>query len=218
MSLTKDNELKVQNLFRTKRNYIKESEEYLDIRNNIAKFLLAALRSDIQSCIHFWHSRYNIDMSEGESLVYENLLQAIDCYQVDRGKCKFSSFFWTVNSCLFKNYLTRIYAQKRAPQVTVDGKRDLQPIYSMSQEIFQDNDNVTLEDTIQDRFCLEDYLHNKLLLEKIYKQVSPKHKRVLKRLFFGRTYNEIGKVLDMTPSDICSLLGRLRKRFKGWDI
>jgi RNA polymerase sigma factor (sigma-70 family) len=223
MGLPKQLEQEVNDVFRQQEQLPSDSFRYQQNRNLLAKKLMLALKSAMQSCVRYWVGKYRIDMSDAESLVSESLLFAIDNFEISRGKCKFMSFFWTVNSQIFKNHLSKIYAQKRMPQVLVGLDSIINPedsnqkalfskLYSLSKPIDDDEKSTTLENVIGDKTSSENYLHYKLLVEKIYKEATPKQKRVLKRLYFGRSYSEAGKKIGLSPSDICNLVKKIREK------
>lgn len=223
MAITKWVENEINTIFAQQEKLDPQGLTYQKNKELLARKLLKVLGNSIKSCIQYWVSKYRIDSSDAESLIYESLLFAIDNFKISRGHCKFTSFFWTVNSQTFKNHLSKIYAQKRTPQALLPLTGNIQseinkkgifaPLYSFSSQLEDEDTSITLENIIKDSSTFEIFLQHKLLLEKIYNEATPKQKRVIKRLYFGKSYTEVGKQLKMSASDICNLVKKVRIKY-----
>jgi RNA polymerase sigma factor (sigma-70 family) len=211
-------ETKLVELFKEQEILKMTDEKYLANRDVIMNVVLKSLPGKLQACQSYWSRTYRLDADECESLMWESVLTAIDTYKISRGKCKFTSFLWTVTAQIFKNYLSKIYAQKRTPRMKqgLGLKPVFAPIYSLSEysDRAEDEGTQTLEDTLTDTVDIEQIAHDKLLVSNIYRQATKKQQRILKRLFVGKSYSEVGKVLHMSPSDICNLVKQLREQHK----
>lgn len=220
MTLNKQDEAELVEIFRKQEKMTSKTPEYLANRDIIMNKVLQKLKPSINACLRFWNQKYHVDLAEGESLIYYNLLYAIDAFKPSKGKCKFNSFFWTVNSELFKNYLSKVYAQKRMPRhkdITTN-KVVFSPTLSLSATMDVDNDKDDMEKpdfmgSITDNNDLERDTHCKLLFEKIMKDATPKQRRILESLYSQKTYKEIGRPLNMTPSDVCNVLKQIRRKY-----
>jgi DNA-directed RNA polymerase specialized sigma24 family protein len=210
--LTQTDEQELSELFIRQEHLQLRSEAYYSNREIITQKLLPKIKTEMQKAQYSWQHRFNLDAAECESLMYESLLLAIDSYQISRGKCKFMSFFWTVVSQVFKNYLSKIYAQKRTPRM--QNTDIFSSVCSLSYPITSNKDEtISLSDLISEDFTTDKRLNHRFLLEQIYKNATLKQKRVLKRLFIGKSYSEVGKALHMSPSDICNIVKQLREKY-----
>jgi RNA polymerase sigma factor (sigma-70 family) len=197
------------------------SENYYENRSLIVELILKSLRPALMSCVYNWKNKYRIDESDGESLIYQNLLHTINTYNPEKANGMFIKFFWNVNSSMFKNYLTKIYAQKRTPQAIEDTGDKMQktffaisslssPVNDISSTNSSNDYSDVLESVIRDPNSFEQCLEYKATFKKLYSRATPKQKRVLKRLFFGRTYSEIGKSLSMSVPQVYNLLKKMK--------
>ena len=215
--LTQTDEQELSELFTRQEHLLPQSETYYSNREVITQKLLPKIKTEMQRAQYSWQHKFNLDGAECESLMYESLLLAIDTYQISRGKCKFMSFFWTVVSQVFKNYLSKIYAQKRMPRM--QNTDIFSSVCSLSYPIDsnKDDETISLSDLISENFTGDKRLQHKLLLEQIYKSATSKQKRVLKRLFIGKSYSEVGKALHLSPSDVCNIVKQLREKYSSFN-
>ena len=221
MSLSKTEEATLKSLFIRQEILSPTDPEYLQNRDVIARLFLKRFQPDLQKAERSWQRKYRLDADECQSLLQLSLLTAIDAFKISRGNCKFTSFFWTITSQMFKNYMSQIYAQKRMPRIIKNAEEDqFAPIHSLSLPHYYSGDDNSgegeqfplLEKLPQDEFRMEKKLHHSLVLKKIYDQATPKQKRVLKRLYTGRKYREVGQMLKMSPSDVCNVVKQIREQ------
>ncbi len=218
MSFTKKEESKLNILFKIQEHLPHESEEYLKNRDRIVNIVLNRLHPKMNACQRTWMKKHQLDDSDCASLMQECLLASVDGYKISRGNCKFTSFFWTVTSQLFKNYLSHLHAQKRMPHTPQEGEA---PVFTPVCSYFASKDSessLTLLDILAEKQqTLDDSLNTKLLLEKIYSEATGKQKQILKRLFLGKRYQEIGQGLNISPSSICNILKQIRKKYETFE-
>jgi len=215
------NEKKLRKLFKRQETLTPMNEEYYKNREFLMRKLLKEMKGALIAKQIEWQNKYHIDSAEAESLIYESLLTTIDTFKPSKGNCKFTSFFWTVTSQIFKNYLSKIYAQKRTPRFPLKSLNTIEPeqpqfapTYSL-QSMDDEKQWLSLQETIQDEeIPIEKHLHHKFLLEKIYNEATSKEKTVLDHLYKGESYSVVGKFLNLAPSDICNIVKNIRLRYK----
>lgn len=207
MSLTHQDEQTLSALFRKQKVLNPLSPEYLQNKESIIKFVWRKLTPKMEAYRQIWQRRYNLDDSDCQSLMAECLLAAVDRYDISRGHCKFTSFFWTTVSRLFKNHLSYLYARKRTPKAVFSGDKTLRNRGAIDTE-------TTLFDTIGEHTqTFEEILNAKLLVMRIFQNATTKQQHVLVRLLLGEKYHEISNKLNISPSTITNLLKQLRKQY-----
>ncbi len=208
MSLTSQDEQALRGLFHKQKTLRPDTEEFTQNKETIIKFVWVKLGPKMNAYRRTWQRRYQLDGSDCESLMSECLWLSVNNYDISKGQCKFTSFFWTMAGQLFKNHLSYLYAQKRTPAKERAGDKTVFDRSSSGAEA------TTLFDIVSDKSKTPgEVLNAKLMIEHIFDHATTRQKQVLVRLYLGQKYHEISKHLGISPSTITNLLKQLREKF-----
>jgi DNA-directed RNA polymerase specialized sigma24 family protein len=101
--------------------------------DDIMREVLAQLGPEFKQFPRIWKGRVFIEYSDAEALIYDGILKAIHKYQLNNGKCKFSSFLWTIIGQQFKQHEIflkqkrhNVYLEDSLERLTEDTVKDLQ--------------------------------------------------------------------------------------------
>lgn len=208
MSLQKEDEQQLTLLFKKQKELDPKTQAYVQNKEDIVRFLWKKLYNKMEAYRRTWQRRYQLDESDCESLMSECLLLSVNNYDISKGNCKFTSFFWTMAGQIFKNHLSYLYAQKRTPASVRSGDK------VVFQNVPFGSDTTTLFDLVPERARTpEQVLETKLLVEHIFNNATTRQKQVLVRLFLGEKYQDISQKLNISPSTITNLLKQLREKY-----
>lgn len=209
MAWTPEDDKRIIEMFKNKASVIKNSDEFYKIKNDIASFFILKNKSAFEACVNSWYKMYFVDHSDGESKLYENLLTAIDQYNLDKAKGKFSSFFWLVNNRRIGCLLTKRNAQKRLPYIKINGKSHFLESVSLDRPIKSNDDE--LNTALGSKDTTEDQLHFKLLYDKLQKNLSNTQRHILARLLQGKSCKEIATILETHIPTIYKLKQKIKQ-------
>lgn len=238
---TKDNDL-IMRMFKKKARLQQEAlsdpgrvEAHLRQRNLIIQFVLDKLGPAVKARIKTWTARKYCEEADAESLVYEHVVMAVDKYKPERGKCRFTSFLWTVSNRAFSNFLSAARRQKRDPHsasvaqsgeelfVPIDGEVNL-PHLSRERILVSLDETVsahgalhspiTLADIVPDSSQVDDSLNFSMMVDTIDRRCTDQQRTILVLLQQNYTYKEIAKHLGTTPGTVSRQIQQLRKKLR----
>lgn len=130
----------------------------------------------------------------------------------DYSKDKNAKFFTFAKMCIERQVATAIKTANRQKH------RPLNESFSLDKNVFDEEDDFTYLDTIDDRSVVspENLIidnENKLSLERaIADKLSPLENRVLALYLKGKSYKEIAKITDRADKSIDNTLQRIKKK------
>lgn len=196
-------------------------EVHITQRNLIVTFVMDKLGPAMKARIATWTARKYCNEADAESLVYEHLLIAVDKYKPERGKCKFTSFLWTVSNRAFSNFISAANRSKRNPNTLQSQHKGQQngqfqqdrALISLD-EVAEYEESTSLSSTVSDSSNIEDKLQYESLLTLVYKKCTDQQKVIVDLLQQNYTYREIAEITQSTPAIVSRQLQSLKKTLK----
>lgn len=153
------------------------------------------LVKDNHNLIYEYAYRHNLDIDEYYDLLAIGLCSAAKCY--DSTKSKFS----TLASKCIENVLKDYYKQNKhnIPTISYDTYTD-------------ENDDLTLFDTISDEKNIEDFILSDMVVKNILSKLTKKERIIIKCLLKGMTHRQIALKLSCTRQNVSYIINDILKK------